>query len=130
MSKNVPFICLAAVVQLKMLTSTLGVDEQLSSSNVENARFLQKILGFTVSVVFSFMELYSSGDKNVQHIDFTRDAFLRNIVPDVSTRKLKDSVSEARIHWQQKAIVLVMEAGGVNWLVGKVCSSHFTLVGI
>ncbi|KAK1275118.1 hypothetical protein QJS04_geneDACA005726 [Acorus gramineus] len=32
---------------------------------------------------------------------------------------LKGPVSEARFHWQQKAITLVMEAGGLNWLVGK-----------
>ncbi|KAK1300212.1 hypothetical protein QJS10_CPB13g00240 [Acorus calamus] len=32
---------------------------------------------------------------------------------------LKGPVSEARFHWQQKAITLVMETGGLNWLVGK-----------
>ncbi|XP_077215298.1 binding protein isoform X2 [Tasmannia lanceolata] len=29
----------------------------------------------------------------------------------------KDLVSEARFHWKQKAIVSVLEAGGLNWLV-------------
>ncbi|KAL1093497.1 hypothetical protein V6Z11_D06G034800 [Gossypium hirsutum] len=34
-----------------------------------------------------------------------------------SSNSLKGSLSETRLHWHQKAIVSVMEAGGLNWLV-------------
>ncbi|KAH0452153.1 hypothetical protein IEQ34_019452 [Dendrobium chrysotoxum] len=107
----------AAVVRLKTLTSTLGVDEQLSSSIVEKTKFLQKILCFAVSIVFGFMQLYSSRNKNVEHMDLMRQTSLKHSLLEVSAKNRKDSISEARIHWQQKAIILVMEAGGVNWLV-------------
>ena len=46
-------------------------------------------------------------------------------IPSVNHRR---PVSGAGYNWQQKAIVLVMEAGGVNWLVGKVLSTYFFLV--
>lgn len=35
------------------------------------------------------------------------------------------SDSETMMRWRQKAIVSVMEAGGLNWLVGKVGSLNF-----
>ena len=34
---------------------------------------------------------------------------------------MKVPTCEERLMWRQKAVVLVMEAGGINWLVGKVC---------
>ncbi|KAK8930976.1 hypothetical protein KSP39_PZI016783 [Platanthera zijinensis] len=107
----------AAVVQLKTMTSTLGVDEQLSRCNVEKIMFLQRILGYAVSIVAGFMELYSSGNKNAQYINFPSNTSLIDIQPEISLKNLKDLVSEERITWQKKAIELVMEAGGVNWLV-------------
>lgn len=36
--------------------------------------------------------------------------------------------SETKLHWHQKAVVLVMEAGGLNWLVGKVGTLRFCYV--
>lgn len=33
--------------------------------------------------------------------------------------------SEARLLWHQKAVVSLMEAGGLNWLVGKVGDFEF-----
>ncbi|GMP45708.1 hypothetical protein CsSME_00014139 [Camellia sinensis var. sinensis] len=30
---------------------------------------------------------------------------------------LNNPLFETRLHWHQKAVVLVMEAGGLNWLV-------------
>lgn len=45
-----------------------------------------------------------------------------------SSNSLKGSLSETRLHWHQKAIVSVMEAGGLNWLVGKLGSSVYHLM--
>ncbi|PKA46313.1 hypothetical protein AXF42_Ash021335 [Apostasia shenzhenica] len=113
------FFYSAAVVQLKSLTSAFAVDEQSSTSNVEKIRVLQRILGYVVSIVSGLMELYPA-KKNIEHVDFTLDTFLKDIQTEF-TSKIKGSFSEVMIHWQQRAVVLIMEAGGVNWLVGKVC---------
>lgn len=37
-----------------------------------------------------------------------------------SSSSLKALFCETRLNWHKKAVVSVMEAGGVNWLVGKV----------
>lgn len=115
-------ICSAAVVKLKTLTSALPVDEHLSSSCLERIGFLQKILLDVVSIIYSFMKLHTFGTEKFQ--------FLGSVSRKISTRDAsssdpKRSASETMLLWQQKAIVLVMEAGGVNWLVGKVCFLQF-----
>lgn len=33
--------------------------------------------------------------------------------------------SETNLSWHQTTVVSVMEAGGLNWLLGKVCSFSF-----
>lgn len=78
---------------------------------------MQKILVLIVSIIFSFMELHTLRTGNIQ-IDITRKH-----PREFSSSGPKKLFSETRIIWQQKAIVMVIEAGGVNWLVGKVCFS-------
>jgi len=110
----------AAVVQLKTLSSTLAVDEQLSNSAVEKTRVLQNILLYVVSVMYSFMELHSIDYDKLRYVDVSKYFFSRDHLHEVASSSVNVAVSEARSRWQQKSVVLVMEAGGVNWLVGKV----------
>ncbi|XP_038974912.1 BEACH domain-containing protein B isoform X5 [Phoenix dactylifera] len=107
----------AAVVQLKTLTSALAVDEQLSSSSVEKTRTLQKLLVYVVSVVFVFVELHSSATMKNQFVDIVKYLPSKDNLLVVPSSNPKSLISEKNLDWQQKAIVLVMEAGGVNWLV-------------
>lgn len=117
----------ATVVQLKTLTNALTADEQLSRSTVEKTRILQNILLYVVSVIYNFMELHSVGFDKLQFVDVSNFLFSRDRLHEVASSSVNDAVSEARSHWLQKSVVLVMEAGGVNWLVGKVCSYPFLL---
>ncbi|CAL9114662.1 unnamed protein product [Musa textilis] len=107
----------AAVVKLKTLTSALPVDEHLSSSGLEKIGILQKILVYVVSIIFSFMELHTLGTEKTQFVDSVSHMSSKKNPHDVSSSGPKSLVSETRLLWQQKAIVMVMEAGGVNWLV-------------
>lgn len=118
----------AAVVQLKTLTSALAVDEQLSSSSAEKTRTLQKLLVYVVSVVFIFVELRSSATMENQFVDIVKYLPSKDNLIGVPSSNPKSLISEKKLDWQQKAIVLVMEAGGVNWLVGKVCLSYICLL--
>ncbi|KAK1322909.1 hypothetical protein QJS10_CPA02g00135 [Acorus calamus] len=109
----------AAVVQLKTLFSTLAADEVLSQSSLEKTKVLQKILIYVVSVIHTLMDFNSSVcEKSPLHTSSIEVSFLGDSGHDVvPLNSLKGPVSEARFHWQQKAITLVMEAGGLNWLV-------------
>ncbi|MQL69021.1 hypothetical protein Taro_001294 [Colocasia esculenta] len=107
----------AAVVQLKTLTSALVVDECLSNISTEKARVLQKILVYVVSIIFSFTDLNLSGHGKTLYSDNIPHSFSTNW-EEVPNSSIKVSMPEASNHWQQKATVLVMEAGGLNWLVG------------
>ncbi|XP_042508929.1 BEACH domain-containing protein B-like isoform X1 [Macadamia integrifolia] len=109
----------AAVVQLKTVTVALAADEGLSNPTVEKTKMLQKILIYVVSIIFSFIYLNLNAHEKAQlhasSSDFsvpTRSACLS----DPSTG-LKTSISETWRQWHQKAVVSVMEAGGLNWLV-------------
>ncbi|KAL6995198.1 hypothetical protein U1Q18_005333, partial [Sarracenia purpurea var. burkii] len=109
----------AAVVQLKTITGALSADENLSSSILEKTRILQQLLLYIVAIVCSFI---------VQHSDVYEKAQLHNKNLEFSVSRsgatsidpstgLKNPLSETRLQWHQKAVVLVMEAGGLNWLV-------------
>nr|CAD1832089.1 unnamed protein product [Ananas comosus var. bracteatus] len=107
----------ASVVQLKTLTSSLAVDEQLSSCSIEKTRVMQKILVYVVTIISTFMELNSNATKKSQYVDTAEHPFSKDNLYEGTTGSPKSSIPEAMISWRQKAIVLVMEAGGVNWLV-------------
>jgi hypothetical protein len=113
-----------AVVQLKTITSALSADESLSNFAVEKTALLQQILVYVVSVIYSFIDL----DSNV----YEKSQLYSNSIgfvpssgksPLDSSSNLKVSSYETRLCWHQKAVVSVMEAGGLNWLVGKVGNS-------
>uniref|UniRef100_A0A453NEV6 Neurobeachin alpha-solenoid region domain-containing protein n=1 Tax=Aegilops tauschii subsp. strangulata TaxID=200361 RepID=A0A453NEV6_AEGTS len=104
----------AAVVKLKTLTSLLATDEQLSNRTVENMRMMQKILVHIVTIISNFMDLEPAAtriSRVVNSTDHTPSNNLATVTPNAIRRFVSDR------NWQQKAIVSVMEAGGVNWLV-------------
>ena len=70
---------------------------------MENTRLLQHVLINVVSIVHSFIDIDS--------LLCAEDHSLSMNIPSC----------EERLMWRQKAVVSVMEAGGINWLVGKVC---------
>lgn len=104
----------AAVVKLKTLTSLLATDEQLSNRTVENMRMMQKILVYIVTIISNFMDLEPAAtriSRVANSTDHTPSNNLATVTPSSTRRFVSDR------NWQQKAIVSVMEAGGVNWLV-------------
>jgi hypothetical protein len=106
------------------LTSLLAADEQLSNKTVENMRMMQNILVYIVTIISNFMDLEPSATRLSRVVNTTvhtpPNKFLATVTPNTTKRYVSDR------NWQQKAIVSVMEAGGVNWLVGKVGFLMFT----
>lgn len=92
-----------AVIQLKTITGEISADEGSSNIVVENTRLLQVMLIYVVSIVHTFIDIDSL------------------LCPEDPSLTMKVPSCEERLMWQQKAVVSVMEAGGINWLVGKVC---------
>ncbi|KAF3790525.1 BEACH domain-containing protein B [Nymphaea thermarum] len=123
----------ASIIQLKSVPSTLAIPEQLSPPNMEIIRFLQKLLFFVVSIISNVInfesgtaDLYSSflnlGFKESFHL---ADSSEKGDVPD------PDFVAR-KFHWQQKAVVAVMEAGGLNWSAlfeNPRAQNHFRSIG-
>ncbi|EXB79620.1 BEACH domain-containing protein lvsC [Morus notabilis] len=107
-----------SVVQLKAISGALNADENLSSFTLEKISLLQQILVYVVSIIFSFIDLNSNVYENTWLYNNTTGFDLRADPSrnDSSSSSLKVS-SEIKINWHQKAIVSVMEAGGLNWLV-------------
>ncbi|XP_021314979.1 BEACH domain-containing protein B isoform X2 [Sorghum bicolor] len=106
----------AAVVKLKTLTSLLAADEELSNKTVENMRTMQKVLVYIVTIISNFMDLEPSTTRISQFIlNSSRHTLSSNYLATVAPNTSKNMVSDR--NWQKKAIVSVMEAGGVNWLV-------------
>lgn len=108
------------------MPSTLAVPEQLSPPNVEIIRFLQKLLFFVVSIISNIINFepgttdpYSS----FLNLGFKESSHLAD---SMEKGDLPDQVFVARkFYWQQKAVVAVMEAGGLNWLVGNCASFNY-----
>lgn len=79
-----------------------------------------------VFVIGSFINLHFSKSEKAwlncgyMEIFGPRSVGIRDVVTGLDV-----SDSETMIMWRQKAIVSVMEAGGLNWLLGKVGSPNF-----
>lgn len=119
-------IIAAAVGQLKTITSALPEVESLSNSIIEKIAVLQNLLRHVVLIICSFINLHSDVYEITQpYFNFSESSF-----PKAGSNLFRSSggttvPSEARAHWHQKAVVSVIEAGGLNWLVGKVRQSCF-----
>lgn len=82
---------------------------------------MQQILLHVVSIICSFIDIHS----NVHESGFSSNNTVSSVSMDGVSQIDSASSSgvpscDARSHWHQKAVVSVMEAGGLNWLVGKV----------
>ena len=109
-----------AVVQLKTISGALSADESLSDFATEKIRLLQQILTYVVSIIYIFIDLGYNIDKK-DELFCSLVGFVSHADAPVSSSNSSRVLStEARLHWRQKAVVSVMEAGGLNWLVGKV----------
>lgn len=106
-----------AVVQLKTISGALSADESLSNSAVEKIRLLQQILTYVVSIIYIFIDLGSNIDKKDELFCSVVGFVSHADTPIISSNSSKVLSTEARLHWRQKAIISVMEAGGLNWLV-------------
>lgn len=100
--------------------SGIAIDDTVTGINIEKIRLLQKILVYVVSIILSFMDLNPDVHEKVQYIITTKNYIPEELAFHNCSHIHKTPASESRFHWKQKAITLVMEAGGVNWLVGKV----------
>ncbi|XP_043712024.1 BEACH domain-containing protein B-like isoform X2 [Telopea speciosissima] len=109
----------AAVVQLKKVTGALAADEGLSNLTVDKIKVLQKILVYVVSIIFCFINLNSNVYEKAQlHADSLNSSVpMRSACLSDPSTGLKSCISETWLEWHQKAVVSVMEAGGLNWLV-------------
>ncbi|KAK9271394.1 hypothetical protein L1049_026984 [Liquidambar formosana] len=109
----------AAVVQLKTMSGAFSADESLLNFTVEKTGVLQKILVYVVTIIFSFIDLNSNAYEKAElysnEMGFSVASGGASLIDRSSS--LKDPLSETRLQWHQKAIVSVMEAGGLNWLV-------------
>lgn len=115
------FFNAGSVVQLKAISSAVSADEDLSSFTVEKTLLLQQILVYVVSIIFSFIDLNSNVYEGIECNSILKGFFSEDggSLFDTSYGSLKVP-SETKINWHQKAVVSLMEAGGLNWLVGKV----------
>ncbi|KAG8369183.1 hypothetical protein BUALT_Bualt15G0124700 [Buddleja alternifolia] len=109
----------AAVVQLKTITSALSADESLLNTMVQDAGILQKILIHVVSIICNFIDPCTSIEENVQFQSTTMESSAARgseIFINRSTA-VKSPLSETILSWHQTAVVSIMEAGGLNWLL-------------
>ncbi|KAK7353018.1 hypothetical protein VNO80_18450 [Phaseolus coccineus] len=106
-----------AVVQLKTISQALSADANCSDSAVEKIKLLQQILTYVVSIIYIFIDLGSNIDKKDELFCSLVGFISHAETPIISSNSSKVLSTEARLHWRQKAIVSVMEAGGLNWLV-------------
>lgn len=113
------------MVQLKTISGALSADESLSDFALEKIKLLQQILIYAVSIFYIFIALGSNLDGKDEFFCSPVGFMSRVDTANSSSNSTKVLSTEARLHWRQKAIVSVMEAGGLNWLVGKVGICYF-----
>ncbi|KAJ0086384.1 hypothetical protein Patl1_08677 [Pistacia atlantica] len=107
------------VIQLKTIAGALSADESFSNFTVEKTRLLQKILVYVVSIMCSFIELSSNVYEKAQLYSNTIEFSVprQGVSLSDSSTNLEVPFSETRLNWHKKAVVSLMEAGGLNWLV-------------
>jgi len=113
----------AAVAQLKNLNRLLAAEDQSSDEVVENARLMLNILVSIITIISNFMKLEITVGRIPHIVETIKHTPSNNHLAAVTSSSPARTISDTLRHWQQKAIVLVMEASGVYWLVGKVIFS-------
>lgn len=116
----------AAVAQLKNLNSLLVAEDQTSDEAMGNARIMLNILVCIITIISNFMKLEITVGRIPHIVETTKHTPSNSHLTAVTSNSPDRTIPDTLRHWQQKAIVLVMEARGVNWLVGKVILVFFT----
>jgi len=109
----------AAVAQLRNLNSLLAADDQSSDEAMRNTRLMLSILVCIITIISNFMKLETTTTRIPHIVETTKHTPSKSHLAAVTSSSPDSIISDTVRHWQQKAIVLVMEASGVNWLVGK-----------
>ena len=117
----------AVVAQLKNLNRLLAAEDQSSDEAVENARLMLNMLVCIITIISNFMKLEITVGRIPHIADTTKHTPSSNHLAAVTSSSPDRTISDTLRHWQQKAIVLVMEARGVNWLVGNKVIFSFLL---
>lgn len=122
---------IGVVVQLKTISGALSADEKLSNFTVEKTGLLQQILVYVVSIISTFIDLNSNVNEKCQLYSNTIGFVSGGGASPVDSSSSSNVPSSGvLLHWHQKAVVSVMEAGGLNWLVGKVGIFSYDLLDI
>lgn len=87
---------------------------------MEKTSLLQQILVYVVSIICSFIDSNSNVYENSQLYSKTLGFNSRDGASQIDSSSTLQVPCETSFQWHQKAVVSVMEAGGLNWLVGKV----------
>ncbi|WVZ78912.1 hypothetical protein U9M48_026555 [Paspalum notatum var. saurae] len=107
----------AAVAQLKDLNKLLAADEQSSDEAVGNTRLILNILVSIINIISNFMKLETTAARIPLIVETTKHTPSNNHLDAVTSSSPGSTTSDTLLHWKQRAIVFVMEASGVNWLV-------------
>ncbi|KAJ1260421.1 hypothetical protein BS78_10G231000 [Paspalum vaginatum] len=107
----------AAVAQLKDLNKLLAADEQSSDEAVGNTRLILNILVSIINIISNFMKLETTTARIPLIVETTKHTSSNNHLVAVTSSSPGSTTSDTLLHWKQRAIVFVMEASGVNWLV-------------
>lgn len=110
----------ATVVQLKTVSTALSADESAPTSMVEKSGILQRILLYVVLILSSFIDLQFRLYKSTRLNNCCWSFYPNSGEPSEPSGDTISPVSETMLNWHKKAVVSLMEAGGLNWLVGKV----------
>ncbi|GAY48147.1 hypothetical protein CUMW_109580 [Citrus unshiu] len=104
------------VIQLKTIAGAVSVDESFSNFTTERIGFLQQILVYVVSIMCSFIDLSLKVNENYLLYSSTTEFSVQmdGASQTDSSSSLKAPFCETRLNWHKKAVVSVMEAGGVN----------------
>lgn len=109
----------AAVAQLKIQNSLLAADNHVSFQAVENIKMMLNMLKYIVTIISNFMKLEPTILRIPHFLNSTKCASSKNHLATVTPSTSESGIFDTLQRWQQRAIVLVMGAGGVNSLVGK-----------
>lgn len=115
------------VIQLKAMSGALSADESFSNSIVDKTGLLQRMLVYIVSIICNFIDKRIIVNEKAQlYTNTTGFSGASGGFPSESSNSASVPFSETRLNWHRKAVVSVMEAGGLNWLVGKVGTIYFS----
>ncbi|CAN1248861.1 BEACH domain-containing protein B [Linum perenne] len=93
------------VVQLKGIAGALSGEENLSDPILEETLLLQQILFHVISIMCNFINLNINDNEKAVY------------APSIDSSSSSKILIDSKMYWRQKAVVAVMEAGGLNWLV-------------